>query len=61
MDAKYIFFIILITEYIPSWSVPDTVFSLVVVDSVIDLILVSIIQYHSIASLIDSLISKPMF
>lgn len=60
MDAKYITSYIFIIEYIPSWSFSDTVFSLVVVDSIIDLILVSIIQYHSIASLIDSLISKPM-
>lgn len=53
-------FPIFIQDYIPSWTFSDTVFSLVVADSTIDLILVSVIQYHSAASLIDSLISKPM-
>ena len=57
MGASYLFPPFFIIAYIATWTLQDTVYALVTTNSVIDVVLTTLLQYHCVVQLVDIAIS----
>lgn len=60
MDPTYCFLRSFTIAFGIPWTIQDTAYSLIMVNTAIDIVITSLIQFHSFAFLIDLLISRDL-